>query len=65
MSDALVIIPTYNEIENISSIIDAVMQLEDEFDVLVIDDASPDGIHMQPSYCHKLTDYLLTHTVSK
>ena len=29
------------------------------------DDASPDGIHMQPSYCHKLTDYLLTHTVSK
>ena len=43
MSDALVIIPTYNEIENISSIIDAVMQLEDEFDVLVIDDASPDS----------------------
>ena len=43
MSDALVIIPTYNEIENISSINDAVMQLEDEFDVLVIDDASPDG----------------------
>ena len=43
MSDALVIIPTYNEIENISSIIDAVMQLEDEFDVLVIDYASPDG----------------------
>ena len=28
------------------------------------DDASPDGIHMQPSYCHKLTDYLLTHTVA-
>ncbi len=27
------------------------------------DDASPDGVHMQPSYCHKLTDYLLTHTV--
>ena len=43
MNDALVIIPTYNEIENISNIIDAVMQLEDGFDVLVIDDASPDG----------------------
>ena len=28
------------------------------------DDASPDGVHMQPSYCHKLTDYLLTHTAS-
>lgn len=28
------------------------------------DDASPDGVHMQPGYCRKLTDYLLTHTVS-
>ena len=43
MSDALVIIPTYNEIENIGNIIDAVMALPDGFDVLVIDDASPDG----------------------
>ncbi len=43
MSDALVIIPTYNEIENISNIIDAVMALPDGFDVLVIDDGSPDG----------------------
>lgn len=43
MSDVLVIIPTYNEIENIGNIIDAVMDLPDGFDVLVIDDASPDG----------------------
>lgn len=43
MSDVLVIIPTYNEIENISNIIDAVMVLPDGFDLLVIDDASPDG----------------------
>ncbi len=43
MSDVLVIIPTYNEIENISNIIDAVMELPDGFDLLVIDDASPDG----------------------
>ncbi len=43
MSDALVIIPTYNEIENISNIIDAVVQKDDGFDILVIDDASPDG----------------------
>lgn len=43
MSDALVIIPTYNEIENIGNIIDAVMALDDKFDLLVIDDASPDG----------------------
>ena len=43
MSDALVIIPTYNEIENISAMLDAVMALKQGFDVLVIDDASPDG----------------------
>lgn len=43
MHDALVIIPTYNEIENIASIIEKVMQYPDAFDVLVIDDNSPDG----------------------
>ncbi|MDE7402484.1 MAG: polyprenol monophosphomannose synthase [Muribaculaceae bacterium] len=43
MNEALVIIPTYNEIENISSIIDAVIALPDNFNILVIDDASPDG----------------------
>lgn len=43
MGEALVIIPTYNEIENISNIIDAVMGLPVNFDVLVIDDGSPDG----------------------
>lgn len=43
MSDVLVIIPTYNEIENISNIIDAVMDKPDGFNALVIDDASPDG----------------------
>lgn len=43
MSDALVIIPTYNENENISNIIDAVMRLDVQYDILIIDDASPDG----------------------
>lgn len=43
MKEALVIIPTYNEIENISGIIEAVMKLPEMFDVLVIDDNSPDG----------------------
>lgn len=43
MSDALVIIPTYNEIENIEKMIDTVMALPDRFDLLVIDDGSPDG----------------------
>lgn len=39
----LVIIPTYNEIENISAIIQAVFQLDIDFHVLVVDDNSPDG----------------------
>ncbi len=41
MSEALVIIPTYNEIENIANIIDAVMGLPVRFDVLEIDEAPP------------------------
>ncbi|MBR3886686.1 MAG: polyprenol monophosphomannose synthase [Alistipes sp.] len=39
----LVIIPTYNEIENISRMIDVVLTLDGGFDMLVIDDGSPDG----------------------
>lgn len=42
-SDSIVIIPTYNEKENISNIVHAVMDLRHQFDVLVIDDNSPDG----------------------
>lgn len=41
--ERLVIIPTYNEKENIEAIITAVMELPVEFNVLVIDDGSPDG----------------------
>lgn len=43
MSNRLVIIPTYNEIENIEKIIRKVFSLEIEFDILIIDDNSPDG----------------------
>ena len=42
-NDSLVIIPTYNEKENIEAIIRAVTSLEKGFDVLIIDDGSPDG----------------------
>lgn len=55
MSEALVIIPTYNEIENIGNIIDAVISLEDSFDLLVIDDASPDGT--QEAVKEKMSQY--------
>ena len=43
MEKKLVIIPTYNEIENISKIIEAVFALEGDYQILVIDDGSPDG----------------------
>jgi dolichol-phosphate mannosyltransferase len=43
MSDALVIIPTYNEKENIEAIIRAVLKQPKAFDILIVDDNSPDG----------------------
>ena len=43
MSDSIVIIPTYNEKENIEKIIRAVLALEHGFNILVIEDGSPDG----------------------
>lgn len=39
----LVIIPTYNELDNISPMIDKVFSLSENFDLLIIDDGSPDG----------------------
>ena len=42
-ADSIVIIPTYNERENIENIVRAVMALEHGFHILVIDDGSPDG----------------------
>lgn len=43
MHEALAIIPTFNEIENIELMIHAVFALEQPFDILVVDDNSPDG----------------------
>ena len=43
MSDTVIIIPTYNEKENIERMIRALLALEHQFDVLVVDDSSPDG----------------------
>ncbi len=43
MSEKLVIIPTYNEIENIRAIIIDVLSLSEAFDILIVDDNSPDG----------------------
>lgn len=43
MTDSVVIIPTYNEKENIENIIRKVFSLEKSFDILIIEDNSPDG----------------------
>lgn len=43
MSNALVVIPTYNEIENIELLLREIISLQQDFDVLVVDDNSPDG----------------------
>ena len=42
MRDAIVIIPTYNELENIEDVIRAVFSQDKAFDILVVDDNSPD-----------------------
>jgi dolichol-phosphate mannosyltransferase len=43
MNDSIVIIPTYNEIENIENIIRAVFSLSKPFHILIVDDNSPDN----------------------
>ena len=58
-SDSIVIIPTYNEKENIENIIRAVFGLEKEFHILVIEDGSPDGTadivkHLQQEFPERL-----------
>ncbi|MBK9212700.1 MAG: polyprenol monophosphomannose synthase [Saprospiraceae bacterium] len=59
MADSLVIIPTYNEKENIEVILKAVLSLEKDFNVLVIDDGSPDGTddiveRLMPNYPNRI-----------
>ena len=43
MSDSLIIIPTYNEKENIENIIRKIFSLEKSYHILVVEDGSPDG----------------------
>ncbi len=58
-SDSIVIIPTYNEKENIENIIRAVFGLENCFHILVVEDSSPDGTadivrHLQAEFPERL-----------
>ncbi len=43
LSDSIIIIPTYNERENVGRIIQAILSLPKHFDILIVDDSSPDG----------------------
>jgi dolichol-phosphate mannosyltransferase len=43
LSSVLIIIPTYNEIENIERIVNAVLALNPDYNILIVDDGSPDG----------------------
>ncbi|MDP4262330.1 MAG: polyprenol monophosphomannose synthase [Bacteroidota bacterium] len=57
--EKLVVIPTYNERENISNILHAIFNLDEDFHVLVIDDGSPDGTagivkELQPKFAGQL-----------
>lgn len=59
MSDSIVVIPTYNEKENIEAILRKVFSLSHPFHVLIVDDGSPDGTaeivqHLQGEYSNKL-----------
>jgi dolichol-phosphate mannosyltransferase len=59
LSDSLVIIPTYNEKENVAAIIRKVFSLTVPFDVLIVDDGSPDGTGnivklLQPEFSERL-----------
>ena len=58
-SDSLVIIPTYNEKENIENIIRTIFKLEHIFHVLIVEDNSPDGTasivkHLQEEFPERL-----------
>jgi dolichol-phosphate mannosyltransferase len=60
VNNSVVIIPTYNEKENISLIIETVFALPKDFDLLIVDDNSPDGTAdivkgLQPQYNHSET----------
>ncbi len=65
MSDSVVIIPTYNEKENIENIVKKVFSLKKSFHILIVDDGSPDGTAdivklLQKEFSNKL--YMLERT---
>jgi dolichol-phosphate mannosyltransferase len=43
MNKSIIVIPTYNEVENISKLIDTIFNIKSDIDILIVDDNSPDG----------------------
>ena len=58
MSDSLIIIPTYNEKENVAKMIRKVFSLDKAYDVLIVDDGSPDGTAAIVRFTEEYTDRL-------
>lgn len=56
VSKKIVIIPTYNEIENIEAIINAVLEQPSKFDILIVDDGSPDGTGNEVKRLQKINE---------
>lgn len=56
VSKKIVIIPTYNEIENIEAIINAVLEQPSKFDILIVDDGSPDGTGYEVKRLQKINE---------
>lgn len=63
MERNLVIIPTYNELPNVENIISSVLELDDNFDVLIVDDGSPDGT--SDAVKHLQTDSNRIHLIER
>ena len=68
MHNSLIIIPTYNEVENIVLMINTIFNISDEAHILIVDDSSPDGTaeqvkSLQENYSSKL--FLLQRTEKK
>lgn len=62
MSESLVIIPTYNELENIENVVRKVFALQNDFHILVVDDSSPDGTGLVVSQLQKEFSNLFIET---
>ncbi len=59
----LIIIPTYNEIDNIKRMIDSLLEMYDNIDILIVDDNSPDGTGKYISNLSKENDKV--HLISR